>query len=223
MNFEKPEKSEFWKNVYQKPQTYDVQFLRYGVRHNFLSFWNVFYPFIAPTPSVIIQKNKILKKWKSIWTYHFKLVWKKLDHMMYAYSDMDYNRHNFLSFQAILYSFTRLLTTKISIWKRCKKTTGDIIILHMCTSNQNHIMYGSWDKKCKGQSFFVILGHFLLLAPPNNPKNQNFEKIKKHLEILSFYTSAPQMTIIFCIVPEISSMADRFFCHFWLFFALLPL
>ena len=131
MNFEKPEKSEFWKNVYQKPQTYDVQFLRYGVRHNFLSFWNVFYSFIAPTPSVIIQKNKILKKWKSIWTYHFKLVWKKLDHMMYAYSDMDYNRHNFLSFQAILYSFTRLLTTKISIWKRCKKQL-DILSFYTC-------------------------------------------------------------------------------------------
>ena len=30
-----------------------------------------------------------------------------------------------------------------------------------------------------GQSFFVILGHFLPFDPPNNPKNQNFEKIKK--------------------------------------------
>ena len=27
--------------------------------------------------------------------------------------------------------------------------------------------------------FFVILGHFLLLYPTNNPKNLNFEKIKK--------------------------------------------
>ena len=27
--------------------------------------------------------------------------------------------------------------------------------------------------------FFVILGHFLPVDPPNNPKNQNFEKIKK--------------------------------------------
>ena len=35
------------------------------------------------------------------------------------------------------------------------------------------------DIKCKGQFFFVILGHFLPFDPPNNPKNQNFEKIKK--------------------------------------------
>ena len=27
--------------------------------------------------------------------------------------------------------------------------------------------------------FFVILGHFLLFYPTNNPKSQNFEKIKK--------------------------------------------
>ena len=27
--------------------------------------------------------------------------------------------------------------------------------------------------------FFVILGHFLLFNPPNNLKNQNFEKMKK--------------------------------------------
>ena len=41
--------------------------------------------------------------------------------------------------------------------------------------------------------FFVIFGHFLpfyhLLPQPNDPENQNFEKIKikKWLEILSFY------------------------------------
>ena len=43
---------------------------------------------------------------------------------------------------------------------------------------------------------FVILGHFLPFDPPNNPKNQNFEKIKRCLEILSFYTCVPQMTIM---------------------------
>ena len=37
-------------------------------------------------------------------------------------------------------------------------------------------MYGSWDIKRKGQSFFVILGHVLTFDPPNNPKNQSFEK-----------------------------------------------
>ena len=37
---------------------------------------------------------------------------------------------------------------------------------------------------------------------------------------LWFYTCVPQMMI--CLVPEISRTTDRIFCHFRLFFALLP-
>ena len=33
--------------------------------------------------------------------------------------------------------------------------------------------------KVQRTEFFVILGHFLPFDPPNNPKNQNFEKKKK--------------------------------------------
>ena len=48
----------------------------------------------------------------------------------------------------------------------------------MCSKNHNHIRYSScyaeWDRQ-----FFVILGHFLPFYPANNPKNQNFEKMKK--------------------------------------------
>ena len=62
---------------------------------------------------------------------------------------------------------------------------------------------------------FCHFGLFLPFYPPNNPKFQNFEKMKQPpadiilhkcttngnymiycLEILSFYTSAPQMTMI---------------------------
>ena len=64
---------------------------------------------------------------------------------MYAYSDMEYlHRHNFLSFQAIFGFSAQLLTPTIKIWKKCKKKTpGHIILLHMCTINQDHMMYGS--------------------------------------------------------------------------------
>ena len=40
-------------------------------------------------------------------------------------------------------------------------------------------MYGSWDIKHDRQ-FFVILDGFLPFNPDNNPKNQNFEKMKKN-------------------------------------------
>ena len=38
---------------------------------------------------------------------------------------------------------------------------------------------GSCDVKGGRQIFFVIFGHFLLFYSTNNPKFQNFEKIKK--------------------------------------------
>ena len=34
------------------------------------------------------------------------------------------------------------------------------------------MMYGSWDMK-RDTKGFVILGHFVLFHPTNNPKNQN--------------------------------------------------
>ena len=45
---------------------------------------------------------------------------------------------------------------------------------------------------------------------------------KKHLEIISFYTCVPQMTIIRCMVPEIWSATVRIFCHFGHFLPFYP-
>ena len=38
-------------------------------------------------------------------------------------------------------------TPKNQNFEKLKKIPGDIIILHMCTINDNHMMYGSWDMK----------------------------------------------------------------------------
>ena len=45
-------------------------------------------------------------------------------------------------------------------------------------------MYGSWDMECNRQN---ILDYCLHFYAPNSPENQNFEKMTKCLEILSFY------------------------------------
>ena len=67
----------------------------------------------------------------------------------------------------------------------------------MCTKNQNHMMFGSWDAEWDRQNFLSFWAIFcpfttpapLYPPPPNDPKNQNFEKKwKRCLEILSFYT-----------------------------------
>ena len=48
----------------------------------------------------------------------------------------------FLSFWAIFCLFTLLLTPKIKIWKKYKKTWR-YYPSHMCTVNEDHMMYGS--------------------------------------------------------------------------------
>ena len=56
-------------------------------------------------------------------------------------------------------------------FEKMKKTPGDIIILHKCTINDNHMIYGSWDINCNRQIFFVIFAHVLPYYPPNSRKN----------------------------------------------------
>ena len=60
---------------------------------------------------------------------------------------------------------------------------------------------------------FFILAYFLpsytpLPPPPNSTKNQDLKKMKKTLEILSFYTSVPKIMIRSGIVPEIWCATD---------------
>ena len=59
-----------------------------------------------------------------------------------------------------------------------KNIAGDISILHKCTKHHHHevrfLRYG-----VRQTDFFVILGHFLPFYPTNNPKNQDFEKMKR--------------------------------------------
>ena len=59
-----------------------------------------------------------------------------------------------------------------------KKNLGYIIILQMSTINDSHMMYGSSAMECNGHNFC----HFGLFVPfycPDNPINQNFEKMKE--------------------------------------------
>ena len=51
-------------HVYQKPQSYEVQFLRYELRQNFLSFWAVF-ALLTPSPTNNPQ-NETSEKMKKI-------------------------------------------------------------------------------------------------------------------------------------------------------------
>ena len=85
-------------------------------------------------------------------------------------------------------SFTVTLTIwKIKILKKWKKTPEEIITLNICIINDNHIMYGFWDKDLERQ-FFVILSHFIPFYFANNLQNQNFEKCEEgRAHLRTFY------------------------------------
>ena len=70
--------------------------------------------------------------------------------------------------------FALLQPKKSKFWKSGKKS-GDIIILHVYHKWES---YDVWFLRywVLRTDFFIILGHFL---PFYNPKNQNFEKMKK--------------------------------------------
>ena len=77
----------------------------------------------------------------------------------------------------------------------------------MCAINQDHMMFGFWDMKFNSQNFFVSLGIFLPFYSPNTLKMKK-SKMKKTLEISSFYTGVPKIMIICYTVPEILHMSD---------------
>ena len=102
-----------------------------------------------------------------------------------------------------------------------KKIAGDIIILHMCTKNHNHMRYSSWDKEwdriiCHFGPFFALL-HSL----PNNPENQNFQKMKKASgDVIILNLCNKKHGHIMCAYSDMESNRQFFVisAHFLLFF-----
>ena len=113
---------------------------------------------------------------------------KNHNYMMYSSWDTEWYRQKNLSFWAIFCPFTSLTTKKIKILKKMKILPGDIIILHMCTMNDNHMMYSFWDIKCNGQYFLSFWTIFCTFIPLTTQKIKILKKWKKHLATLSFYT-----------------------------------
>ena len=71
-------------------------------------------------------------------------------------------------------------------FEKVKKAHGDKGILHLCTTNDNHI-YISWDMECKGQNFFCHFGPLFALPPPPFPKNPEFKILKKWKNAWRYY------------------------------------
>ena len=80
------------------------------------------------------------------------------------------------------------------------------------------MMYGS-ARYGASQTIFCLFGQFFALLPLKNLKVNILKKWKKHLEVLSFYTSVPKIMIIWYTVPEIWHMTDVIIlCYFLPFY-----
>ena len=112
--------------------------------------------YLPPSPHLKTQKIRIPKKWKELLevSSFYTIAPKKQNHMRYSSSDMEWDRHNCLSFWAIFCLYTPLTTRKIKILQQWKKhlemssfkyvyqkslSSWDVIPLHMCTRNHHHM------------------------------------------------------------------------------------
>ena len=127
-----------------------------------------------------------MKKCLEILSFYTYMCTINEDHMIYGSWNVRCGRQKFLTFWDIFCLFSPLKTWKIKILT-LKKTPGDIIILHICTINDNHMMYGSWDMEHNRQNFLSFWTVFCPFTPYGPRKSKFSKKWEKHLKILSFY------------------------------------
>ena len=124
------------------------------------------------------------------------------NHMMYGSWDMKHDGQNCFVILDDFLPFYPLTTQRIIISKKLKKMPGDMIILHKCTINDNHMTYDSWDMKHDGQNFLSFWTAFCPFTPITKWKIKMMKNVKKkHLEVSSFYTNITKIMIICCTIP----------------------
>ena len=72
-------------------------------------------------------------------------------------------------------------------FEKMKITSGDIIILYMCTKNFDQMMYGSWDMMCDRYNYFSFWAIFCPFTPITARKIKILKKKKKHLKIQDYH------------------------------------
>ena len=147
-----------------------------------------FGPFFALLPHYQPQNLKFQKNDKSAWRYYpFTLLyhkWRSYDVQFLRYK---VRQTVFCRSGPFFALWPTPKHSENQNFEKLKKPLGDITILHMCPSNDNHMMYGSWYMEhdtvfCHGRLFFAF-------SPPLQPvKIKILKKWKRLHEILLFYT-----------------------------------
>ena len=141
-----------------------------------MSFWTIFAPL---SPSKLKIQN-FGKNEKTTWIYyHFANVYHKWNHIMYGSWETEHMMDRICCYFDHYWPFYLSNNPKYQSFEEMSKALGDIIVLHMCTINHNHMMYSSWNIECDGQN---ILSFWIVICPftHQEPKKLKFEKMKKN-------------------------------------------
>ena len=108
----------------------------------------------------------------------------KIISCMVPFWDIKGKGQSFLLFWAIFCSLTLLTTQKTKILKKKLKKPGDIIILHVCTTNDYHMMYRSWDIKHNRQNYLSFWAIFCHFTPLTTQRIKILKKYKKTGDVI---------------------------------------
>ena len=143
-----------------------------------MSFWVFFYPFSPPDNQESQNFEKLKKPPADIIILHICTI--NNNHMMYGSWGIERDRQNFFILDHLLpfYPNRHYGPRKSKFWKNERNTWRYHHFIKVYTKWQSYdvsfLRYQTW-----WTEFFAILDHFLPFYSPNNPKNQNFKKMKK--------------------------------------------
>ena len=145
-------------------------------RQNFLSFWGIFCPF-SPLTTWKIKRFTFKRTPGDIINLHVGTIYD--NHVLYGCWNMKRIRQ-FFCHSGPFFALYTPMDQENQDFEKIKKPPEDIIISQMCTINDGHIMYGSWDMECNGHNFLSFWAIFCPFNPPMDQKNQNFWKNNKN-------------------------------------------
>ena len=156
-HYKQPKKSKFWKTVKKKKK-----------------FWRYHFT-LAPQMTIIwCMVPKILRATDRIFC-HFGLIFALFSLLQHQQPETSkfcqkMTKKSLFCHFGLFFALIPPNNQENQIFEKMKKMPWDIIILHMCTINENYKMYGSWDMQHDRQNFFS----FWTIFPPfyhyNNPE-----------------------------------------------------
>ena len=154
------------------------------MRQTFFVILGHIFPFYHPPPPsthapLNYLKNQNLKKMKKM-PEDLLLLWILVYHKWRSY-DTWFLKYKVQQTEIVVIlghfcPFSPLTTWKIKILK-LRKTPGDIIILHKCTKNHDHILYCSLDMACNRFNYYFSL--WTIFCPFNSLTAQKTKILKK--------------------------------------------